>query len=53
MKAFEEIYMYYLKRGFKITALHVDGELEPLQALIQEMPGVPMVKLESASERAP
>ena len=30
--------MYYLKRGFQITILHVYGELAPLQSLIQEMP---------------
>ena len=38
-KSFKEIYMYYLKRGFQITTLHVDGEIAPLQELIQEIPG--------------
>ena len=37
-KYFKEIYMYYLKRGFQITTLHVDGEFAPLQALIQDIP---------------
>ena len=41
--------MYYLKRGFKIITLNVDGEFAPLQAFIQKMPGGMMVNLESAS----
>ena len=36
-KSSKLIYMYYMKRGFKITALHVDGEFAPLQSLIQGM----------------
>ena len=35
--------MYYLKRGFQIKTLHVDGEFVALQSLIQEMPGGPRV----------
>ena len=31
--------MYYLKRGFQITTLHVDSEFAPLQSLIKEMLG--------------
>ena len=31
--------MYYLKYGFQITTLHVDGKFAPLQELIKEMPG--------------
>ena len=45
--------MYYLKRSFKITTLYVDGDFEQFQALIYEMPGGTMVKLESASEHVP
>ena len=41
--------MYYLKRGFHITILHVDGEFVPLQSLIQDMQGGSRVNLESAS----
>ena len=37
-KSFKEMYMYYLKRGFRITTLHVDGEFAALQALIHEVP---------------
>ena len=49
-KYFKEIYMYYLKYGFQITTLHVDGKFAPLKALIQEMPGGPKVNLASDSE---
>ena len=42
--------MYYLKRDFQITTLHVDSDFAPLQALIQEMPGGPRVNPESSSE---
>ena len=49
-KAFKEIYIYYLKRGFQITTLHVDGKFAPLKALIQEIPGGPKVNLASDSE---
>ena len=42
--------MYYLKRGFHITILHVDGEFAPLQSLIQDMQGGPRVNLSSANE---
>ena len=43
--------MYSLKRGFRITTLHVDGEFAPLQSLIHVMLGVGgRLDLESASE---
>ena len=42
-----------MKRGFQNTTLHVDDCLEPLQALIQLMTGVPIINLESASEYVP
>ena len=41
----KEEYMYYSKRGFKITTLHVDVEVGPLQELIQEIPGGTRVNL--------
>ena len=41
--------MYYLKRGFQITTLNVDGEFASLQVLIQDMPGGTRVNLSSAS----
>jgi hypothetical protein len=52
-KAFEEIYRFYLQRGFKITTVHADGEFAPLQAMIQAMPGGPRVNLASANEHVP
>ena len=51
-KAFKEIYIYYLKCGFKITTLHVDVEFAPLHALIHDIPGGPILNLASASEHA-
>lgn len=52
-KAFKEIYQFYLKRGFRITTVHVDGKFAPLQALIQAMPGGPRVNLASTNEHVP
>ena len=52
-KAFEEIYRFYLNRGFRITTIHADGKFGPLQALIQAMPGGPRVNLASSSEHVP
>jgi hypothetical protein len=52
-KAFEEIYKFYLNRGFKITTVHADGEFAPLQAMIQAMPDGPRVNLASANEHVP
>jgi hypothetical protein len=52
-KAFEEIYRFYLNRGFKITTVHADGEFAPLQALIHAMPNGPSVNLASANEHVP
>ena len=45
--------MYYLKRGFKIITLNVDGKFAPLQAFIQKMPGGMRVNLARASEHVP
>ena len=52
-KTFKEIYMYYLKCGFQITTLHVDGKFAPLQALMHEIPGGGRFELASASEHVP
>jgi hypothetical protein len=52
--AFVEIYSYYIKRGFQIKFLHLDGEFAPLQALVNEhMPAGPRVNLASAKEHVP
>ena len=45
--------MYYLKRGFQITTIHVHGEFSPLQSLTKYIPGGPRVDLESDSEHVP
>jgi hypothetical protein len=52
-KAYHEIHYFYLKRGFHITTLNVDGEFAPLQVPIQSMPGGPKVNLTSANEHVP
>ena len=52
-KAYHEIHFFYLKRGFHITTLNVDGEFAPLKVPIQSMPGGPRVNLTSASEHVP
>ena len=52
-KYFWRIYVFYLKRGFKITTVHADGELAPVQELIVEMSSGPMVNLTSANEHFP
>ena len=52
-KAFKEIYMCYLKYGFQITTLHVDGEFAPLQALIQDMPRGPRFNISSDRDHVP
>ncbi len=52
-KAFQEIYKFYLHRGFRIENIHADGKFAPLQALIQAMPGGPRVNLASSNEHVP
>jgi hypothetical protein len=52
-KANHEIHFFYLKRGFHITTLNVDGEFAPLKVPIQSMPGGPRVNLTSGSEHIP
>ena len=52
-KSLKKIYIYYTKPGLRIITLHGDGEFAPLQALIHNMTGRPLVNLESASERVP
>ena len=52
-EAFDEMYQFYLNRGFRIMAVHVDGEFTPLQSMIQGMPGGPMVKMASSNEHVP
>jgi hypothetical protein len=52
-KAFEEVYKFYLNRGFHVSRLHVDGEFAPLNTQIQAMPGGPRVNLTSANEHVP
>jgi len=52
-QAFLSVYKLYLNRGFRIVTVHADGEFAPLQALIHDMPGGPMVNLASANEHVP
>ena len=52
-KSFYRIYVFYLKRGFKIMTVHIDGEIDPVQELIAEMSSGPMVNLKSSNEHIP
>jgi hypothetical protein len=52
-QAYEEIHIFYYKRGFHITTLLVDNEFAPLQAMIQSMVAGPRVNLTSANEHVP
>jgi hypothetical protein len=52
-KAFKEIYLYYLQRGFHITMVHSDGKFAPLRTLIESIPGGPVVKLAIDNEHMP
>ena len=52
-KAFKEIYVYYLQRGFRITTVSADGEFAPLKNIIEMMPGGPRVNLASANKQVP
>jgi hypothetical protein len=53
VKAFKEIYKYYLQRGFHITVVHDDGEFAPLKPLIEYIPGGPVFNLASAKKHVP
>ena len=52
-KSFWRIYVFYLKRGFKITTFHADGEFDPVRELISEISSGPMVNLTIANEHVP
>ena len=52
-KAFKEIYLYYLHRGFRIVTVAADGEFAPLKPLIESLPGGPAVNLASSNEHVP
>jgi hypothetical protein len=52
-KAFKEIYQFYLHRGFRITTVHADGEFAPVTALIESVPGGPIVNLASSNKHVP
>jgi len=52
-KAFKEIYVYYLHRGFRIVTVHADAEFEPLKIMIEALPGGPRVNLASKGEHVP
>jgi len=52
-QAFLSVYKVYLNRGFHIVTVHADNEFAPLQALIHDMPGGPIVNLASANEHVP
>ena len=45
--------MFYLRYGFWISTLHMNGEFAPLQETIKNISGGPIVNLESAIEHLP
>ena len=49
-KAFKEIYVYYLHRGFRIRTVLADGEFTPLKPLIEALPYGPRVNLSAKDE---
>ena len=49
-KAFKEIFVFYLRRGFRIVDVNADGEFEPLKPLIEALPSAPTVNLAAKSE---
>ena len=53
LKSFWCIYVFYLKRPFKITTFHVNRGFAPVQELIAEMLSGPMVNLTSANDHVP
>jgi hypothetical protein len=53
LKAFKEMYQYYLQRGFHIKTVHANGELAPLNPLIDSILGGPMVNLAGANKHVP
>ena len=52
-KSFWRIYVFYLKRGFKITIVCADEELAPVRELILEIPSGPIVNVTSANKSVP
>jgi hypothetical protein len=42
-----------LQKGFQITTVTGDGEFEPMQELMNELPGTPPLNLASANEHEP
>ena len=52
-KSFWSIYVFYLRRGFKIMTVHADGKFTLVQELITEMLSGLMVHLMSANMHAP
>ncbi len=52
-KVFRGIYVYYLQKGFQITMVTGDGEFQPMQELMNELPSAPHLNLASANEHKP
>jgi hypothetical protein len=50
LKAFKEIYVFYLHRGFRIQTVLADGEFQPLKPLIEALPYGLRVNLLAKSE---
>ena len=53
LQAYKSLHRYYLRRGFRITTVHADGEFFPLKELIEVMPGGTSMNLAGANEHLP
>ena len=51
--SFKQIYVFYKKRGFRITTVSMDGEFAPLKDAIDAMPGGPTCNLTARGEHVP
>ena len=50
---FKELFIFYIRHGFRITTVHYNGKFAPLKPMIKGMPGGPYVNVTAANEHAP
>ena len=48
-QAFKELFIFYIRHGFRISTVHADGEFAPLKPIIECMPGVPYANVTAAN----
>ena len=52
-RAFKELFIFYIRYGFRITTVHSDGNFAPFKPMIEGMPGGPYFNVTAANEHAP